>query len=66
MELKIRLEAEMEHGDLIGPGDVIADALEALAKTLREATLFAPEDVITVPRGRLVYSVMQSQGTRTN
>jgi hypothetical protein len=66
MELKIRLEAEMEHGDLIPAGDVLADALESLAKTLRDAPLFVPNDVIDVPRGKLAYSVMQSGGTRTN
>jgi hypothetical protein len=55
--LKIRIEAELEKGDLVSSADATAEALEAAAAKIRGGVLFVPTDIIDVPRGKLAYMI---------
>ena len=57
MNLKLRLEAELEKGDLVKNADAIADALEAAAQRIRSNLLWVHTDLIDVPRGKVAYMV---------
>lgn len=54
---KLRLEVEIEKGDLVKTADAMADALEAAAKRIRGNVLFVPHEVIDVPRGQAAYMI---------
>lgn len=56
--LKIRIEAELEKGDLVSSAEATADALQAAAAKIRGGgALFVPTDIIDVPRGKLAYMI---------
>lgn len=56
--LKLRLEAELEKGDACASPTAIAEALESAAKQIREQAVWVAQNIIDVPRGRLVYDVI--------
>lgn len=58
--VKIRLEAELNKGDLVTTPAAAADALEAAAIQLRAGLVgpaFKLTDIFDVPRGKLVYMI---------
>jgi len=57
---KIRLEAEIEKGDLTSTNEAFAEVLEAAAATLRANERFMGNEVIDVPRGKLAYLIEKS------
>lgn len=56
MYVKLRLESELEKGDLVTTADAVADALEAAALHIRAGHKDA-HGVLDVPRGKLAYIV---------
>jgi hypothetical protein len=55
--LKLRLEAELEKGDQVTSALAVAEALESAAAKIRANLTWMSEDILDVPRGRLVYAV---------
>ena len=55
--LRLRLETEISEDGETSRNELLAQALEAAAASIRGETLFLTSDEIDVPEGRLAYMV---------